>query len=66
MNYRPDEIKTNCLMFADELKLYRQISSAEDSDFLQAGLDYLAQRSHQLKLELNSQQKQSFHFDPEN
>ena len=47
-------------MFADDLKLYRQISSVEDSKFLQADLDYLTQWSHQWKLELNPSKCKAF------
>ena len=43
VNDLPDKIKTKCLMFADDLKLFRQIRSVEDSEFLQADLDYLTQ-----------------------
>ena len=59
-NDLPDKIKTNCLMFADDLKLFHQIRSVEDAETLQADLDYLARWSHDWKLELNPSKCKSF------
>lgn len=53
VNDLPDKIRTNCLLFADDVKLYHKISSPEDTKLLQADLDGLCQWSADWKLQLN-------------
>ena len=53
VNDLPDKIKTNCLLFADDVKLYHKISNQSDSLLLQRDLDSLCQWSADWKLSLN-------------
>ena len=48
-------IKTNCIMYADDLKLYCRVTCSEDAALLQADLSRLAEWSEAWKLKLNPQ-----------
>ena len=60
INDLPDKIKTNCLLFADDVKLYHEIVTPEDSELLQADLTRLADWSYLWKLQLNPAKCKSF------
>ena len=53
INDLPDSVKTDCVMFADDVKLYTRIGSAADCDFLQRQLDNLQRWSRLWQLKLN-------------
>ena len=53
INDLPDKIKTSCLLFADDVKLYHKISTQSDAHLLQNDLDTLCQWSADWKLQLN-------------
>ena len=55
VNYLPDKIKTNCLLFADDVKLYHKISTPDDSLLLQKDINSLCQSSLVSRLETKSQ-----------
>ena len=46
-------VRTNCIMYADDVKLYHRVKSAADADALQADLNRLAEWSHIWRLKLN-------------
>ena len=60
VNDLPDEIQTNSLLFADDVKLYHKICSPEDSRLLQEDLDRLTAWSEAWKLNLNPSKCHSF------
>jgi len=60
INDLPDNIKTNCLLFADDVKLYHIIVTPEDSNLLQADLARLTDWSCLWKLQLNPSKCKSF------
>jgi len=60
VNDLPDKIRTNCLLFADDVKLYHEISSSHDSKLLQDDLDQLCQWSGDWKLQLNPAKCKAF------
>ena len=49
----PALIQTNCIMYADDIKLYHCIKSPSDADALQADLDRLSSWSRTWRLNLN-------------
>ena len=49
----PSIIKTNCIMYADDLKLYNRVTCSEDAALLQTDLSRLAEWSEVWKLKLN-------------
>ena len=49
----PVLIQTNCIMYADDIKLYHRIQSSSDTGALQADLDRLSSWSHTWRLNLN-------------
>ena len=51
----PFIIKTKCVMYADDLKLYSRVTCTEDAVLLQADLSRLAEWSEIWKLKLNPQ-----------
>ena len=53
INDLPDILKVDCLIYADDLKLWHSVSSVEDADHLQAVLDVLHQWSIHWKLPIN-------------
>ena len=60
INDLPSKIKTNCLMFADDVKLYAEVSKHDDAAALQADLDSLCTWSRTWKLSLNPGKCKSF------
>ena len=60
VNDLPDKIKTNCLLFADDVKLYHKITSDHDAELLQSDLTSLATWSTLWKLQLNPSKCKSF------
>ena len=60
INDLSDKIKTNCLLFADDVKLYNKIGSQLDAQLLQEDLTYLAAWSDLWKLKLNPAKCKSF------
>ena len=60
INDLPEQLQTNCLLFADDVKLYHKIVSSEDSKLLQADLTRLADWSQLWKLQLNPSKCKSF------
>ena len=60
VNDLPDKIKTNCLLFADDVKLYHKISTSDDSLLLQKDIDSLCQWSADWNLNLNPAKCKSF------
>ena len=53
INDLPECVQADCLMFADDVKLYCKVDSTADSDFLQQQLDNLSQWSMRWQLKLN-------------
>ena len=53
INDLPDQINSPCFMFADDVKIYRNITCAGDADLLQEDLNRLCRWSHTWKLNLN-------------
>ena len=60
INDLPESLETNCLLFADDVKLYHKIVTPEDSLLLQADLTRLADWSRLWKLQLNPSKCKSF------
>ena len=60
VNDLADEIQTNALLFADDVKLYHKITCPGDSELLQTDLDRLATWSKHWKLYLNPSKCHSF------
>lgn len=54
INDLPRQMTTNCLMYADDVKLYYRIRNASDAKMLQADLDRLVQWSTTWRLDLNA------------
>ena len=46
-------VRTNCIMYADDIKLYHRVKCSDDADALQADLDRLAEWSRVWRLKLN-------------
>ena len=53
MNDLPESIRTEMLMFADDVKLYGRVDSVTDVNFIQAQLDNLCEWSDRWMLKLN-------------
>ncbi|CAH8492055.1 unnamed protein product [Dicrocoelium dendriticum] len=53
INDLPSELQTDCLIYADDLKLWIEVSSLEDADILQATLDQLHDWSLKWQLPIN-------------
>ena len=53
VNDLSDTIKTNCLLFADDVKIYHKIVTVQDTKLLQADLSSLVKWSKDWKLQLN-------------
>ena len=53
INDLPAHVHTNCLMFADDVKLYSRVDSSADVDSLQRELDALCRWSQSWSLKLN-------------
>ena len=53
INDLPDCVQSDCLMFADDVKLYGKVDSAADADFLQQQLENMLQWSARWRLTLN-------------
>ena len=54
INDLPDHLRYSiCLLFADDLKIFRTIKSSSDQQYLQADLDNLAQRVRDNRLSFN-------------
>ena len=60
INDLPLQIQSSCLMFADDVKIYRNVSCAADADLLQDDLHRLCRWSHVWKLSLNPAKCKSF------
>ena len=60
INDLPSEVSSRCLMFADDVKIYRRITCAADADLLQADLQKLCRWSETWKLSLNPAKCKSF------
>ena len=60
INDLPSEVSSRCLMFADDVKIYRRITCAADADLLQADLQRLCRWSETWKLSLNPAKCKSF------
>lgn len=60
VNDLPDQIDSKCLMFVDDVKLYRKISSPADSEHLQRDIHTLTEWSKNWKLTLNPTKCKSF------
>ena len=60
INDLPDKIRTNSLLFADDVKLYHKITCPDDAKLLQEDLDRLVSWSETWKLNLNPTKCQSF------
>ena len=54
------DIKSPCLMFADDVKIYRKITCTDDTDLLQEDLNRLCKWSQVWKLTLNPTKCKSF------
>ena len=60
INDLPQHVSTNCLLYADDVKLYHRISTASDVDSLRADLRRLEQWSATWRLQLNASKCRSF------
>ena len=60
VNDLPDKISTNCLLFADDVKLYHKITTSDDASRLQNDLNIFCQWSSDWKLQLNPDKCKSF------
>ena len=60
INDLPLQIQSSCLMFADDVKIYRKVCCAADADLLQDDLHRLCRWSHVWKLSLNPTKCKSF------
>ena len=60
INDLPDQIKSPCLMFADDVKIYRKVRCTADADLLQDDLNRLCSWSQLWKLKLNPTKCKSF------
>ena len=60
VNDLPTAISTNCLLFADDLKLFHEIRSDEDVHALQRDLDAVTRWAADWKLKLNASKCKSF------
>ena len=60
VNDLPNKISTNCLLFADDVKLYHKIKTPDDASRLQNDLNTLCQWSSDWRLQLNPQKCKSF------
>ena len=58
----PEHIKTNCVMYADDVKLYHRVRCTDDVIQLQADLDRLLHWSNMWKLKLNPAKCMSISF----
>ena len=62
VNDLPTVISTNCLLFADDLKLFHEIRSDEDVHALQQDLDAVTRWAADWKLKLNASKCKSFNI----
>ena len=53
INDLPDNVQADCVMFADDVKLYNRVDSVADVDFLRQQLDSLCRWSARWQLTLN-------------
>ena len=53
INDLPDAVRADCVMFADDVRLYRRVDSCADTALLQADLDRLCRWSESWGLSLN-------------
>ena len=53
INDLPSLIQSRCLMYADDVKMYREVRSAADADMLRADLDRMVNWSSTWRLQLN-------------
>lgn len=60
INDLPRHISTNCLLYADDVKLYHRIASVSDAELLLADLDRLVQWSSLWHLQLNASKCKHF------
>ena len=60
VNDFPLQVRTNCLMFADDIKIYSEISDTNDTGHLQEDLDRLNNWSSTWKLKLDPYKCKSF------
>lgn len=58
----PDIVKTGCLIYADDVKLFHRVESEDDVNLLQADLDRLCNWSKTWKLKLNPLKCQTITF----
>ena len=58
----PQHIKTSCITYADDVKLYHRVSCQDDITLLQADLDRLLQWSNTWRLRLNPAKCKSITF----
>jgi ribonuclease P/MRP protein subunit RPP40 len=62
VNRIPDKLKSDCLLFADDLKIWRSIQSGSDIVTLQRDIDTLLEVADDLKLPLNITKCQHLHI----
>ena len=60
INDLPSHVHSECLMYADDVKIYREVRSTADSDLLHADLARLVNWSLTWKLKLNASKCKSF------
>ena len=60
VNDLPSKINTNCLLYADDMKLFHKITTPDDASRLQNDLNTLSQWSAEWKLQLNPEKCKSF------
>ena len=66
VNDLPRDMSSRVLLYADDAKLFRQISCQNDADILQNDLVKLHEWSKTWKLDLNASKCKSFTMTPEN
>jgi len=60
INDLPSHIQSGCFMYADDVKIYREVRSTSDADLLHADLARLVDWSSTWKLQLNAAKCKSF------
>ena len=66
VNDLPSELSTDCLLFADDLKIWAKLSAPEDHGLLQHGLNKLMEWTTRWMMPINSEKCACLHMGPGN
>ena len=66
INDMPQSLKSACLMFADDAKVYRSITSTEDCDSLQIDISNMCEWSRKWQLPFNETKCKCIYFGRSN